>query len=103
MMGDRDDAPLVTLEQLADTPVSVLHACTPRLEKELEGLGITTVLDLLEHFPRRYHDRRTRAAIAELVVGTEATVVAEVVRATEKRSGRRVRVEVTVSDGQATL
>jgi ATP-dependent DNA helicase RecG len=103
MTGDRAGIPLVTLEQLADTPVSVLRTCSPKLERELTGLGITTVLDLLEHFPRRYHDRRTRAAIAELVVGAEATVVAEVVRSTEHRGGRTRRVEVTVSDGQATL
>jgi ATP-dependent DNA helicase RecG len=103
MTGDRAGGPLVSLEQLAATPVSVLRTCTPKLQRELEGLGITSLLDLLEHFPRRYHDRRTRAAIGELVVGTEATVVAEVVRSAEKRSGKRVRVEVVVSDGQATL
>ena len=41
-------------------------------------MGIETVLDLLEHYPRRYVDRTERAEIHELEIGQEATVDAEV-------------------------
>ena len=41
-------------------------------------MGIETVLDLLEHYPRRYVDRTERAEIPELEIGQEATVDAEV-------------------------
>ena len=41
---------------------------------------IESVLDLLQHYPRRYHDRTRKAEIAELVAGEEATIVAEVKR-----------------------
>ncbi len=94
---------VVTLEVLQSTPVVALDGVSSKMEAELAKLGIVSVLDLLEHFPRRYHDRRNRASIAELQVGQEATVVAEVVRAQEHRRGRNVRVEVAVTDGQAML
>ena len=41
-------------------------------------LGIENVLDLLQHYPRRWIDRTKRADIAALAVGEEATVFAEV-------------------------
>ncbi len=94
---------VVTLEVLQATPVVALDGVSAKMEAELAKLGIESVLDLLEHFPRRYHDRRNRASIAELQVGQEATVVAEVVRSQEHRRGRNVRVEVAVTDGQAML
>ena len=39
---------------------------------------IESVLDLLGHYPRRYHDRTRQSEIADLEVGEEATIVAEV-------------------------
>ena len=47
----------------------------------------TTVLDLLEHYPRRYVDRTERAEIHELAIGDEATVDAEV-RVDPRRAAR---------------
>ena len=61
---------------------------------------IESVLDLLQHYPRRYHDRTRKAEIAELVAGEEATIVAEVKRVSlapdpaaqeDGRGGRRGR------------
>src|SRR5258708_6018138 len=40
-------------------------------------MEIRTVLDLLQHYPRRYHDRTKRAESEELKAGDEATVFAE--------------------------
>ena len=45
---------------------------------------IESVLDLLQHYPRRYHDRTRKAEIAELVAGEEATIVAEVKRVSSR-------------------
>src|SRR2546430_15008980 len=67
-------------------------------------MEIRTVLDLLQHYPRRYHDRTKRAEIAELEMGEEATVFAEVkkIRGGRTRQGRAI-VEGEVFDGASYL
>ena len=68
-------------------------------------MGITSVLDLLEHYPRRYVDRTERAEIAELSIGDEATVDAEVrsIRSRRTRDGKRTIVNAVVYDGTGLL
>jgi ATP-dependent DNA helicase RecG len=100
--GER--APARPLASLAGVGVGRLKGVTERLEGELEKLGIATVRDLLEHYPRRYHDRRNRADVEALEPGEEAAVVAEVRRVSSRRTRTgKAMVEVTVSDGTATL
>jgi ATP-dependent DNA helicase RecG len=75
-----------------------------KLRDKLALMGIETVLDLLQHYPRRYHDRTKRAEIAELAVGEEATVFAEVQRISSRRiRQRRTIVDAVVSDGTSSL
>ena len=72
-----------------------LAALTPPIE---------TVLDLLGHYPRRYHDRTRQADIADLEVGEEATIVAEVQRVSARLTRQRKKmVEVVVEDGSGLL
>jgi ATP-dependent DNA helicase RecG len=87
-----------TLRELAGAPLDVL-GLRSSLRVRLGRMGLHSVLDLLSHYPRRYHDRTRRAAIAALPVGEEATVVGEVrtVRARPTRT-RRTLVEATVED-----
>src|SRR5262249_57778385 len=60
---------------------------------------IESVLDLHEHYPRRYHDRTRQAEIADLTQGEEATVVGEVRRiASRNTRQRRKMVEGVVED-----
>src|SRR5438067_546482 len=68
----------LTLRDLAARHVDELKSVGPKLRTGLAEMGITTVLDLLDHYPRRYVDRTERAEIAELSIGDEATVDAEV-------------------------
>ncbi len=63
--------------------------------------GIESVADLLQHFPHRYMDRTLVVPIAELSIGEEVTLIAEVVRTFRPRAGRRGPREilkVTVRD-----
>ena len=72
-----------------------LAALTPPIE---------TVLDLLGHYPRRYHDRTRQADIADLEVGEEATIVAEVQRVSARLTRQRKKmVEAVVEDGSGLL
>jgi ATP-dependent DNA helicase RecG len=94
----------LTLRELAAHPVSDLRAVGPKLEPRLAEMGIHTALDLLQHYPRRYHDRTKQSEIAELAVGEEATVFAEVkkIRGGRTRQGRAI-VEGEVFDGTSYL
>jgi ATP-dependent DNA helicase RecG len=65
---------------------------------------IESVLDLLQHYPRRYHDRTRKAEIAELVAGEEATIVAEVKRVSARQTRQRKKmVEAVVEDDTGLL
>ena len=65
---------------------------------------VQSVLDLLQHYPRRYHDRTRQAEIAELTVGEEATIVGEVVKASSRLTRQRKKmVEAVVDDGSGRV
>ena len=93
-----------TLQHLAATPVLELRTVTGRHADALAELGITTVLDLLTHYPRRYLDRTRLVQIADAVVGEQAIVVGTVKRisARRARTGRAV-VEADITDGSGFL
>ena len=95
---------MTSLSRLAEIDVSKLTGVGPKVQDALSEMGIATVLDLVTHYPRRYIDRTNQAAIADLVEGTEAMVLATV----RKVAGRRTRqgrslVEVDLFDGTSYL
>lgn len=94
----------ITLRELAGKPVGELAAVGPKLEERLAQMEIHSVLDVLEHYPRRWVDRTKRVDIAALKVGEEATVVAEVrtIRGRRARTGKAV-VDAVVHDGTSML
>ncbi len=83
-----------------DTPLTTaVGASTAKtLEK---AFGMTTVADLLGHYPRRYADRGELTPILELPIGETVTIVGEVVSATarEMRNRRGAMLEVVIGDG----
>ena len=68
-------------------------------------LGLKTVADLLQHYPRRYSSRGELTPIAQLPIGEAVTVVAEIVDVRERfMSGRKGSIlEVRITDGEAKL
>ena len=102
-MGDTPPEPL-TLRELRAIPVGRLTGVGPALEERLAIMGVESVLDVLQHYPRRYIDRTHRSDIAALAVGEEATVFGEVLRSNGRRTRNgRALVEVVVSDGTSNL
>jgi len=80
-----------------------LHVGGPKAEHAAQTLGLLTIGDLLEHLPR---DRREARAVAELVPGETATVVAEVRSISSRpvrRRGMRPLVEATVADATGVM
>ena len=73
-----------------------------KLEK---AFGIVTVGDLMRHYPRRYQTWATLTPIAELPLGEDVTILAQVVSASlrQMRSRRGSLLAVQVTDGVTTL
>ena len=78
-----------------ESPIAaVLGKATPARRKKFEeGLGLRTVGDLLQHFPRRYLDTGKLTKVADLRVGQFLCVVGEIVACdlktySDRRTGR---------------
>jgi ATP-dependent DNA helicase RecG len=96
----------ITLGELATWPVTRLNGVGDKKAEGLATLGVTSMLDLLMYYPRRYVDRTNEARIRDLVVGEEAMVLVTVVRTSSRRTrGRPPKVLVTadVRDDSGTL
>ena len=96
--------PVTSLSQLAGIEVERLKGVGEKHREALAESGIASVLDLLTLFPRRYLDRTNQSAIADLVEGESAMVLAAV----RKVSGRLTRqrrsvVDVDLFDGSSYL
>lgn len=89
------------VRQLAELSVTVLHGVGPSAAKSLEALKITSVLDLLTHYPRRYIDATKVTPIDRLVPGEKMTVVGTVrsVSGAANRYGRsRAPLRIIIED-----
>ncbi|GAA2779412.1 ATP-dependent DNA helicase RecG [Saccharopolyspora taberi] len=69
------------------------------------ALGLSTVGDLLRHYPRRYAERGELTAIAGLEIDEHATVLAQVERVSKRsmKSRRGTIVEARITDGHRSL
>lgn len=86
-----------------------------RAAKSLQSLQITTVDELLAHYPRRYEDRGELTDLASLVLGAEVTVLARVRAVSVKslgpgghrgvggRPSARALTTVVITDGRNEL
>ncbi|MDQ3386899.1 MAG: ATP-dependent DNA helicase RecG [Actinomycetota bacterium] len=68
-----------SLSELRERPVTELPGVGPRIAEALKELGITTLADLISHYPSRHEDLSNVKRISELRVGEKATVVGRVV------------------------
>jgi ATP-dependent DNA helicase RecG len=103
-MEGRDADGRLLLRALAQRPVTDLSGVGPRKAEALEEMGITSVLELITHYPRRYIDRTQQVAIKDLKVGEEAMVLGHVKRVSSRRTRQgRALVEIDVFDGTAYL
>ena len=92
------------LRQLAELPVSEVRRVGDKRADALKALDVTTVLDLITHYPRRYIDRTRQADVAGMQVGEESLVLARVTRVSSRYTrNRRALVELEVDDGTGRL
>ena len=68
------------------------------------NLGVVTVADLLFLFPRRYEDRRTLTPLSQLLPGTIAAAIAEVISLqTRAVSQRGSLTKALLGDGRSFI
>ncbi|PFG43723.1 ATP-dependent DNA helicase RecG [Isoptericola jiangsuensis] len=89
-------------DRLAEPLATTLGA---RAANPLATMGLTTVDDLLRHYPRRYGEPGTMTDMDRLALGEHVTVMAQVARATvrQMRSRGGALLQVTVTDGRHEL
>jgi len=76
-------------------PVAAVGGWARRYLEPLRALGVETVGDLLNHYPRRYIDRTNVAKMGDLRIGQEATFIGTV-RKVQRAFTRRRQPIVTV-------
>ena len=79
----------ITLPELRAVPVTNLPGVGPRIAASLKDLNVTSLADLVSHYPSRHEDLSNVKKISDLRVGERATVVGRVVNV--KKVGRPVR------------
>lgn len=86
------------------TPVKFLKGIGEVRSRWLAKLGVKTILDLLEFFPRAYIQRTLNIPIAELRVGQQVAFTAQICwldkRMTKKH---QPQINIGISDGQSTM
>lgn len=91
-------------DNLWDTPVRQLPGIGDARAELLAQLGVSTVGDLLFHFPRRHDDRRNLGTIAAAAAGETVTLRARVVSARSVRlRGRMGMSVIRISDGTGEM
>ncbi|MDE0655436.1 MAG: ATP-dependent DNA helicase RecG [Acidimicrobiaceae bacterium] len=96
--------PPLSLRDLDAISVGRLRNERGKRPSSLARMEIDSVLDLLQHYPRRYEDRTKQARIAELAEGEDAYVEGWVERSSARPiRQRRKLVEVVISDETGRL
>lgn len=96
----------LTFADLAALPITRLKSVGSGKRAENFGkFGITNLLDLMTHYPRRWIDRTREATVAEAVEGLDALVIGDIVAVDAPPSFRRgpSRVTATVADETGRL
>ena len=91
-----DDAPL-------DQPLTTLAGVGPARATTLRALGLESVRDLIEYFPRRYQFEAEEMPIADLTADTIHTVRGEVTATNYRRTARGGVFEATLDDGSDAI
>ncbi|HYI34350.1 MAG TPA: ATP-dependent DNA helicase RecG [Glaciibacter sp.] len=103
MTVSTDAAPATRGISLDDRLANVLGGRTA--SALTKAFGMTTVGDLLSHYPRRYARRGELTEISMLPIDENATIVAEVLEVRERsmKSRKGSILEVKISDGKGIL
>ncbi|MDX1468168.1 MAG: ATP-dependent DNA helicase RecG [Acidimicrobiia bacterium] len=95
---------MASLARLARIETSELTGIGKKSAAALAELGIRNVADLIHHVPRRYIDRSSKSPIAQVPIGTEVTLIGEVMSVTQRRPRRNLAIiEARIKDDSAVM
>lgn len=87
-----------------DASVTKLQGVGPAQAKKLERLGVTTIRNLLYHFPHRYDDYSHLKTISELIFGEEVTLILTILECkTRETIHHRKMTNVLLGDQTGTI
>jgi ATP-dependent DNA helicase RecG len=87
-----------------DSPVTKLPGIKTAMGSKLANLGIHTIKDFLQLYPRRYDDYRSLKTINQLEYGEEVTIIAQVWETRKRDTRNRMSITTSIlSDGTATI
>jgi ATP-dependent DNA helicase RecG len=100
----RKARPSAVIPSGLDASVTSLRGVGPRMADRLEKLGVRTIQDMLELFPRRYVDYSALKPINRLTYGETVTIIGTVqeTRVQSSRGGRKL-IHSIIGDGTATI
>lgn len=94
----------LTLGDLQGLGVEILKDVGPKRKDALETLEISSVLDLLQTYPRRWIDRTNEARISDIEVGVDSLVLVKVINVRSVRTkSKKMMVNVSTGDGSGKL
>lgn len=80
---------LLIFNFVLDTPLAQLPGIGPQLQRKLKKLKLTTVRDLLFHFPHRYEDFSNLINIGQVKIGQNCCLKGEVTRINTTRTWKK--------------
>jgi ATP-dependent DNA helicase RecG len=83
---------------MLDGSVTRLTGVGPAAARQLDAIGVRTVRDLLEHYPRRYADAGEVVDLSAVEVGEPATLVGEVIDAQVRRIAPKGRTRRDIAE-----
>jgi ATP-dependent DNA helicase RecG len=86
-----------------DSPVAVIKGIDPRARPLFSKIGLTTVRDLLFHFPNRHEEYLGIRSMNDLVVDQTQTIVGTVFSVGKRGFGGRRSTEATISGEGGTV
>jgi len=86
-----------------DTEITYLKGVGPKRGAALKKNGITTIGDLIKHYPRKYLDRTNVKLIKDVRVAEQAVVIGKVINFNFRKTFKRSFFEVLVDDGTGTI
>ncbi len=82
--------------------VQYVKGVGPQLAQKFQKLGISTVRDLLTHFPKRHEDRRQLMTLRDSPWGTMQTIRGKIGKSSEFKPRRGLSItKISISDGTA--
>lgn len=91
-------------EDISEIDVQFVKGVGPKTAPLFNKLGIFTVKDLLEYYPKRYVDYQGRVKIANLKIGEQVTVFASIKKVSAYLTLKKLTVlNLTIGDGTGEI